>query len=123
MDGKYSLRPYMVVGVAMFNAYSYLPDHATKIWICLLTVLVTFIDDMMDKGEDLANVYSFYERFARNQSQGDPVLKALDALLRDVVCHYSSPVSNLVITSVFDFISSILLDNETKDMQVWYFSE
>ncbi|KAG2104285.1 isoprenoid synthase domain-containing protein [Suillus cothurnatus] len=118
MDGKYSLRPYMAVGVAMFNAYSYLPDHATKMWICLLTVLVTFIDDMMDKGEDLANVYSFYERFARNQSQGDPVLTALDALLRDVVYHYSSPVSNLVITSVFDFISSILLDNETKDMQI-----
>ncbi|KAG1883952.1 isoprenoid synthase domain-containing protein [Suillus subluteus] len=118
MDGKYSLRPYMAIGVAMFNTYTYLPDRATKMWICLYTVLVACTDDMVDKGEGLVHLYSFYERFASNQSQGDPVLNVFDALLRDVVCHYSPPVSNLIITSTFDFISSILLDNETKDMQI-----
>jgi hypothetical protein len=123
MDGKYSLRPYMVVGVAMFNTYTYLPDRATKMWICLITVLVTCIDDVMNKGEDLVHVHSFYERFASNQPQGNPVLHAVDVLLRDIVCHYSSPVSNMIVTSVFDFISSIMLDNETMDMQAWYFSE
>jgi hypothetical protein len=118
MDGKYSLRPYMAVSVHMFNCFAHLPDRATRMWIALFAVLVTCIDDMMDKGEDLVHVYSFYERFASNQSQGDPVLRAFDALLRDVVCYYSSPVSNLIIASVFDFISSILIDNETKDMQI-----
>jgi len=118
MDGKYSLRPYMAVGVAMFNTYTYLPDRATKMWICLITILVTCIDDVMNKGEDLVHVHSFYERFASNQPQGNPVLHAVDMLLRDIVCHYSSPVSNMIVTSVFDFISSIMLDNETMDMQI-----
>ncbi|KAG2365190.1 isoprenoid synthase domain-containing protein [Suillus spraguei] len=118
MDGKYSLRLYMAVGIGMFNTYAHLPDRATRMWICLITVLVTCIDDMMDKGEDLVHVYSFYERFASNESQGNPVLTAVDALLRDVVCHYPSPVSNMIVASVFDFISSILLDNETQDMQI-----
>jgi hypothetical protein len=118
MNGKYSLRPYMDLGVAMFNAYTYLPDHATKMWICLITVLLACIDDMIDKPEDLVHLHSFYERFASNQSQGNPVLHAVDALLRDIVCHYSSPVSNMIVTSVLDFISSIMIDNETKGMQI-----
>ncbi|KAG1810973.1 isoprenoid synthase domain-containing protein [Suillus subaureus] len=118
MDGKYSLRPYMDIGVAVSHIYAHLPDRATRMWICLFTILLICIDDMMDKGDDLVNMYSFYERFVNKQSQGDPVLNVLDALLRDVVCYYSSPVSNLIVTSTFDFISSILLDNETKDMQI-----
>lgn len=118
MEGKYSLLPYMDIGVAMSHIYAYLPDRATRMWICLFTILLISIDDMMDKGDDLVNMYSFYERFANKQSQGDPVLNALDGLLRDVVCYYPSPVSNLIVTSTFDFISSILLDNETKDMQI-----
>ncbi|KAG1835976.1 isoprenoid synthase domain-containing protein [Suillus subalutaceus] len=108
----------MAVGVAMFNTYVYIPDRATRMWICLFTVLVTCIDDMMDEGEDLVHVHNFYERFASNQSQGNPVLSALDALLRDIVHHYPSPVSNLIVASAIDFISSIMLDNETKDMQI-----
>jgi hypothetical protein len=113
----------MDLGVAIFNAYTYLPDHATKMWICMITVLIACIDDMVDKAEDLVHLHSFYERFASNQSQGNPVLHAVDALLRDIVCHYSSPVSNMIVTSVLDFISSIMIDNETKGMQAWYFSE
>ncbi|KAG2069211.1 terpenoid synthase [Suillus decipiens] len=119
MDGKYSLRRYMAVGIAMFKStYAHLPDRATRMWIFMITVLVTCVDDLMDKGEDLVHVYNFYERFTKNQSQGNPVLIAIDALLRDIVVHYSSPVSNMIVASVFDFISSILLDNETKDMQI-----
>ncbi|KAG0694603.1 hypothetical protein DFH29DRAFT_311954 [Suillus ampliporus] len=123
MDGNHSILPYMAVGVAiMSNAYDHLPDRATKMWICLFTSVSTCIDDMMDRGEDLAHVYRFNERFASCQPQGDPVLSALDTLLREVACHYSAPVSNLIVASSLNFMSSILLDNETKDMQVWYLS-
>ncbi|KAG1729043.1 isoprenoid synthase domain-containing protein [Suillus lakei] len=118
MDGKYSVRSYIATGVAMFNTYAHLPDRATRMWICLLTVLVTWIDDVTDSGEDLVHVYSFYERFASNQLQGNPVLNALDALMRDIVRHYSAPVSNFIVTSILNFLSSMLLDNETKDMQI-----
>ncbi|KAG2356680.1 isoprenoid synthase domain-containing protein, partial [Suillus spraguei] len=121
MDGKYSICPHMDMGVAMFNTYAHLPDSATKMWISMFTILVTYIDDMVGKGDEFAHVYNFYERFARNQPQVHPVLTALDALLRDVVCFYSSPVSNLIVACTLDYLSSALIDNETKDMKAWYF--
>ncbi|KAG2362240.1 hypothetical protein BDR07DRAFT_1485034 [Suillus spraguei] len=110
--------PYMAVGVAiMSNAYGHLPDHATKMWICLFTAVATCIDDMT-KAEDLMNVYLFNERFMNCESQEHPVLNALDGLLREVPCHYHAPVSNLIITSALNFVSSILLDNQTHDMPI-----
>lgn len=118
-----AILPYMAVGVAiMSNAYDHLPDRATKMWICLFTAVSTCIDDMMCRAEDLVHVYHFNQRFANCQPQGDPVLNALDGLLREVHHHYSAPVSNLIVTSSLNFMSSILLDNETQDMPVWYFS-
>ncbi|KAG1824355.1 terpenoid synthase [Suillus subaureus] len=114
-----AILPYMAVGVAiMSNAYDHLPDRATKIWICLFTVVATCIDDMMIRAEDLEYVYRFNERFTNCQPQEHPVLNTLDGLLREVPCHYSAPVSNLIVTSALNFMSSILLDNETQDMLI-----
>ncbi|KAG1905342.1 isoprenoid synthase domain-containing protein [Suillus fuscotomentosus] len=45
-------------------------------------------------------------------------MSAYDGLLREVACYYSAPVSNFIVTSALDFVSSILLDNETKDMTI-----
>lgn len=114
-----AILPYMPVGVAiMSNAYGHLPDYATKMWICLFTTVATCIDDMMLRAEDLVHMYRFNERFANCQPQGHPVLTTLDGLLREVTCHYSAPVSNLIVTSSLNFISSILLDSETQDMPI-----
>lgn len=117
-----AILPYMAVGVAiMSNAYIHLPDRATKIWICLFTAVATCIDDMI-KAEDLVHLYRFNERFMNCQPHGHPVMNTLDELLREVAYHYPAPVSNLIITSSLDFMTSSLLDNETKDMPVCYFS-
>ncbi|KAG1808674.1 terpenoid synthase [Suillus subaureus] len=114
-----AILPYMAAGVAMMsNTYDHLPDRATKMWICFLTAVGMCIDDMMIRAEDLVHVYHFNERFVNCQPQEHPVLNALDGLLREVACHYSAPVSNLIITSSLNFVSSILLDNETKDMPI-----
>ncbi|KAG2064654.1 terpenoid synthase [Suillus decipiens] len=113
-----ALFPYMAVGVAiMSNAYGHLPDRATKMWICLFTAVATCIDDMI-KAEDLMHVYPFNERFMNCEPQGHPVLNAFDGLVREVPCHYSAPMSNLIVTSSLNFVSSILLDNETQDMPI-----
>jgi hypothetical protein len=118
-----AILPYMAVGVSIAsNAYGHLPDCATKMWICLFTTVATCVDDMMARPEDLVHVYRFNERFANCQPQEHPVLNALDGLLREVHCHHSAPVSNLIVTSSLNFMSSILLDNETQDMPVWSFS-
>ncbi|KAG2060778.1 terpenoid synthase [Suillus hirtellus] len=114
-----AILPYMAIGAAvMSNAYDHLPDNATKMWICLFTAVGACIDDMMIRAEYIVHVYHFNERFANCQPQGHPVMSAYDGLLREVACYYSAPVSNFIVTSALDFVSSILLDNETKDMTI-----
>ncbi|KAG1881177.1 isoprenoid synthase domain-containing protein, partial [Suillus subluteus] len=110
-----AILPYMPAGVAMMsNTFNHLQDHATRMWICLLTAVGMCVDDMMIRAEDLVHVYSFNERFVNCQPQEHPVLNALDGIFREVVCHYSAPVSNLITTSMLNFMSSVLLDNETE---------
>ncbi|OJA14259.1 hypothetical protein AZE42_06866 [Rhizopogon vesiculosus] len=119
MDGNYSIRPFLAVGVAIIsNAYAHLPDRSTRMWICLFTAVCSTIDDVVDKGQDITHVYHFNERFASCQPQADPVLSGLDALLREVVHHYPTLVSNLIVTSSLNFVSSLLLDHETKGMKI-----
>ncbi|KIK32441.1 hypothetical protein CY34DRAFT_19053 [Suillus luteus UH-Slu-Lm8-n1] len=119
MDGKYSICAYMDIGVAM-AAYSYahLPDPAARMWMCLFTVVSTRIDDMMVRGEDMVHVYHFNKQFVNCQPQGDPILNALDALLREITCLHSPLVLNLITVSTLNFMTSNCLDNETKDMQI-----
>ncbi|KAG2143019.1 hypothetical protein DEU56DRAFT_754604 [Suillus clintonianus] len=45
---------YMIAGVAMMRyTYVYLPDRVTKIWICFLTAVLTYVGDILDKEQDL----------------------------------------------------------------------
>ncbi|KAJ8583621.1 terpenoid synthase [Rhizopogon salebrosus TDB-379] len=119
MDGKYSIRPFLAVGVAIMSlTYAHLPDRSTGMWICLYTAVCTCIDDIVDKRQDIAHVYRFNERFATCEPQEDAVLNGLDALLREAVHHFSPLVSNLVVASSLNFVSSLLLDHETKDMEI-----
>jgi hypothetical protein len=68
--------------------------------------------------EGLQDMVQLTERFANCQPQGHPVLKAYDALLREAPRHYSPPASDLVMISLLNYIPSILIDHETRDMQV-----
>jgi hypothetical protein len=119
MDGKYSIRPYMSCGVALSTtAYAHLPDRATLVWIAVISAAILVIDDNFGGAQEIEHVYLFNERFASCKPQGDPALKALDSLLRETQRHYSPLVANLIITSILDYVSSVLIDHETKDMQV-----
>ncbi|OAX39480.1 terpenoid synthase [Rhizopogon vinicolor AM-OR11-026] len=119
MDGSYSIRPYMAIGVATFcYCYAYLPDRATKMWICLYTALHICIDDRVNRGKDTKHLYRFHERFANCKPQGDPGLQALDSLLREVHLYYPALVSSLITTSSLDFVSALLIELDTTDMQI-----
>ncbi|KAG1741640.1 hypothetical protein EDB19DRAFT_1875764 [Suillus lakei] len=96
----------------------HLPNPAARMWMSLFTGVTTRIDDMMVRKEDLVHVYYFNERFMSCQPHDDLLLNALDTLLREVTYLHFPLVSNLVVVSLLDFISSILLDYETKDMQI-----
>jgi hypothetical protein len=118
MDGKYSIRPFMGIGVALTSTCYAHTDHATKMWICLFESVVIAIDDYLNGELDMEHVYYFNERFVNCQPQGNPALSAFDTLLREAPLHYSPLVSNLITTSMLDFVSSLLVDHETKDMEV-----
>ncbi|OJA09034.1 hypothetical protein AZE42_09695 [Rhizopogon vesiculosus] len=118
MDGRYSFSPYIAAGVAITtNAFEHLPDREIRMWICLLITITIGIDDNLGGGLDMVQLYHFNKRFISHQPQGDPAMKAFDAFLREASRHYSPLVSNLITTSILDFVSSLLLDHETKDMQ------
>ncbi|KAG2127645.1 isoprenoid synthase domain-containing protein [Suillus bovinus] len=124
MDGKYSIREYMEIGVAMSsNAYAHLPDNAAKMWMCLFTAVATRVDDVMVRGEDMADMYHFNERFVNCRPQGDPILNALDVILREITRFHSPLVSDLITASTINFMSANCLDDVTKDMQVWYLAK
>jgi len=124
MDGEYSILPYMGTGVAMIaDAYAHIPERATRMWICLVTAVVTAIDDYLGRRQDTEDMYHFNEQFVNCHTQANPVLEALDTLLREAPRYYSPLASNLLTTSILDFMSSMLLDYETKDMQVRCFSK
>ncbi|KAG1735510.1 isoprenoid synthase domain-containing protein [Suillus lakei] len=119
LDGNYSIHPYMGIGVAMSSiTYGHLTNHATKMWICLFTAVGICIDDTLNRGQKMDHVYLFNERFANCQPQGDPVLNAWDVLLREAPRHYPTLVLNLITTSALDFVSGLLLEHETKNMQI-----
>lgn len=123
MNGKYSIIPFMATAVALAsNAYGHFRDCATWIWFCLLQSVIFGIDDDLDGGQDVEHMYRFNERFVNCHPQGNPALEALDTLLREAPRYYIPLISNLVTTSILHFMSSILLDRETKDTQVSVYS-
>ncbi|KAG2114310.1 isoprenoid synthase domain-containing protein [Suillus discolor] len=87
-------------------------------WMCLFTAIATRIDDKVVRGEDMMDVYHFNERFVSCQPQGDPILNALDVILREITCLYSPLVSNFITAYTLNFMSFNCLDSETKDMQI-----
>ncbi|KAG1780099.1 isoprenoid synthase domain-containing protein [Suillus placidus] len=119
MDGEYSIRAHMANGVSMFCAgYAHLPDRATRMWICLFTGVSTRIDDILDNGLNSVHLHSFNENFVNCRPQGNPLLNAFDELMREAHHHYSPLVANMIITSSLDFISGIMLEHGTNNMQV-----
>ncbi|OAX32335.1 terpenoid synthase [Rhizopogon vinicolor AM-OR11-026] len=107
MEGRYSFSPYIAAGVAITtNAFEHLPDREVRMWICLLITITIGIDDNLGGGLDMVQLYHFNKRFISHQPQGDPAMKAFDAFLREASRHYSPLVSNLITTSILDFIST-----------------
>jgi len=118
MDGEYSILPYMDTGVAMIaNVYAHIPERPTRMWIFLVTAVVTSIDDHLDGRQDMEDMYHFNERFVDCHTQANPVLEALDTFLREAPRYYSPLASNLLTTSILDFMSSMLLDYKTKEVR------
>ena len=112
-----SLQPFIPGGVVIATTtYAHLENKSIQIIIALYTAFLIYIDDVHQN--DVEGIYGFNERFVLCQPQDDPVLESLASLLRELPKHFGRVSSNMMISSTLNFVTSLILDYETKDMPV-----
>lgn len=117
LEGDYNLRPFIPGGVSIATtAYAHIPDKSTRIWIALFTACAIYVDDRFLKDSHL--ISEFQERFICGNHQGDPALDAFASLLRETYVHYDPVAANFILTSTLNGITAIILEEDTKNMQV-----
>ena len=85
-------------------------------FIALYTAFASCIDDTY--AQDVTGVDSFNERFLTGIKQANELLDGFDRLLRETNLHYHGIQASVILTSTLNFITSIILDFETKGMPV-----
>ena len=82
----------------------------------MYTAFVAWIDDTYT--QDVTGVDSFNERFLTGQQQANESLDGLARLLREINLHYHGIQANVILTASLNFVTSIILDFETKEIAV-----
>ncbi|KAL5480713.1 hypothetical protein ACEPAI_9653 [Sanghuangporus weigelae] len=102
------LRRSIVVGATMVvTAYAHLRDEGVKMYIALYTGFVVYLDDLFLSHIDA--IREFVSRFVARQPQQLKVLDDFAALLLETPRFHDAVVCNIILTSTFDFLSSLLI--------------
>ncbi|KAG7100076.1 hypothetical protein E1B28_001859 [Marasmius oreades] len=108
------MEKYLSVGVEFILAcYSHLPKR-NQVFVVIYTVLTLVLDDCFSQNNK--QMEGFNERFAKGLPQGHPVLDALAQLLQDTSEYYNRVQANLIVTSTLDFVTSLIMDIEFREM-------
>ncbi|CAN8100804.1 unnamed protein product [Discula destructiva] len=95
------------------------PDHPVEVqaYIGIFTWLVVMIDDKTAEMRD--DVELFQTRFARGEKQPNANLQGLSDILHEARDHFAPILSNLLVTSALNFVTSNLLEvhDEFKSME------
>ncbi|KIJ29346.1 hypothetical protein M422DRAFT_188608, partial [Sphaerobolus stellatus SS14] len=115
--GTESLKPYMPGGLSMSaNAYSHLENPSTKIFICLYTAFLIYLDDCFQK--DVEAVTEFNERFVSSREQKGKLLDDFASLLIEVPTHFCKIASNIIITATLNLVTALLIEQEAKKLKL-----
>ncbi|KAF9257260.1 terpenoid synthase, partial [Marasmius fiardii PR-910] len=111
-----SLHPYLEIyfpsGVVMASTgYSYHP-RPIQIHIAIFTALAVSLDDVFYSNHKVME--GFNERFVKGLVQNDPVLDALAKSMLETFKYYGHIQSNMLVTSVLDFMTSMMVDLEMR---------
>ncbi|KAF5390791.1 hypothetical protein D9757_004431 [Collybiopsis confluens] len=116
VEGDEELKPFIPQGLAIaFTAYAHL-DITMQVWIALTTAGAIYCDDRLIK--DTSSINVFWERLFRGERQADRALNAFADLILEARKYFPRLTANLIASSVFDFMNSIILDKETLGMEV-----
>ena len=117
IHGKDSIVKYIPYGVNIASTgYAHLKSRSTQIYIALYTAFGLWADDIY--ALDVTGLDSFNERFVTGRKQANEVLDGYDRLLRETDLHYHGIQANVILTATLNFVTSILLEFETKGMPV-----
>lgn len=116
MSGPLSIVPAIKVGTLMGTACYGHRDFEIQLFMSLFTAYTVYMDDACTPDASLAS--KFVESFASGQPQGHPVLDALAAILLEIPQKFGKVVSNLVLTSALNLVTSWLLEAEIPRISV-----
>lgn len=112
-----NIDPYIHVGVVLSTtAYAHLGNKSTRILIALYTAFLTYLDNSFQY--HMPHLYYFNQRFMLHQPQNDPILDGLTKLLYELPEHFGQVVSNTMMISTLNFMTTLLLEYETRDTLV-----
>ncbi|KAF9259671.1 terpenoid synthase [Marasmius fiardii PR-910] len=81
-----------------------------QIHIAIFTALAVTLDDVFYNNHKVME--GFNEQFVKGLVQNNPILDALAKIVFDTFKYYGHIQSNMVVTSIFDFITSLMVDLE-----------
>ena len=117
IHGKDSIAKYIPYGVNIAStAYANLESRSTQVYIALYSAFTIWIDDIYAR--DVTGVDSFNERFVTGRKQANEGLDGFDRFLRETNLHYHGIQASVILTSTLNFVTSLILDFETKGMPV-----
>ncbi|KAF7976775.1 hypothetical protein HWV62_5784 [Athelia sp. TMB] len=107
---------YLRLGTLANAAYGHLKDRSTRQWICLYTAFIIYFDDILEK--DASLVQEFQQNFLAGKPQGNAFLDLYATFLRKAWLHFHPTCANLIVTSMFDFLTGLLIDTQCSHMAV-----
>lgn len=103
-------------GIAMGHiTYRYLKNEPTRVFIGVLTAIIGHIDDNYRTFAD--GLEDFVDRFLRQFPQRYPILDQVATMLHEIPNHWGPVASNMILTSIFDYFTSTMVDNAIEGME------
>ncbi|KAF8993309.1 hypothetical protein BDQ17DRAFT_152665 [Cyathus striatus] len=113
------LPPFLRVGIDIAStSYMHLEDKRIPRYIAIYTGFLTFLDDLCQTEDGMSFVSSFVRCFINNEPQEYKMLDDLACILKEVNVYWRPITACLILSASLNYISSLFLDHETKDMQL-----